>query len=107
MASSQRYRLVFAPETLRHLAAIDRRHHALIRRVIQRQSADRPATITRNRKPLEPPAPFDSTWEIRFGPGNCFRVFYEIDQAERTVFVLAIGLKDRNRLWFGAEEYTP
>ncbi len=96
---------MFAPETLRHLAAIDQKHHSLIRRAIQRQLADHPGSIARNRKPLEPPAPFDSTWEIRFGPGNCFPVFYDIDQADQTVFILAVGVKDRNHLWFGEEEY--
>jgi hypothetical protein len=44
---------------------------------------------------------------LRFGPRNRFRAFYEVDLTEQTVSVLAIGVKERNRLWIGGEEYTP
>ena len=63
-----------------------------------------PNKETRNRKPIEVPAPFGATWELRFGPGNCFRVFYEMDPAEQTVWVLAIGIKERDRLLIGGQE---
>jgi hypothetical protein len=43
-------------------------------------------------------------WEIRFGPGNRFRVFYEVDREEGTVYILAIGVKERERLYIGGEE---
>ena len=64
-----------------------------------------PGTPTRNRKGLETPAPFDATWELRFGSDNRFRVLYEIDEVTSTVNVLAIGIKDRNRLLIGGEEF--
>jgi mRNA-degrading endonuclease RelE of RelBE toxin-antitoxin system len=107
MTDSAVFRVVFAPETVRHVAAIDRRHHGLIRRSIRRLLAREPDSPSRNRKPLHPPAPFESTWEIRFGPGNRFRVFYDVDAEAHTVWILAIGVKVRDRLWFGDEEYTP
>jgi hypothetical protein len=47
----------------------------------------------------------DASWELRCGPGNRFRVFYDVDSSSQVVQVLAIGLKDRNRLLIGAEEY--
>ena len=62
-----------------------------------------PDKQTRNRKHLEAPAPFDATWELRFGSDNRFRVFYEID--EKAVNILAIGTKDRNRLLIAGEEF--
>ena len=40
-----------------------------------------------------------------FGPDNRFRVFYRIDAAKREVRVLAVGFKDRNRLFFGGKEF--
>ncbi len=43
-------------------------------------------------------------WEIRFGPDNCFRVFYSVEQENRQVFILAIGIKRENRLIIGREE---
>jgi hypothetical protein len=63
-----------------------------------------PAKETRNRKLLRQPAPFAATWELRFGPGNCFRVLYGIDEDGREVQVQAIGVKDGNRLLVGGEE---
>jgi mRNA-degrading endonuclease RelE of RelBE toxin-antitoxin system len=47
---------------------------------------------------------FGATWELRFGANNRFRVFYEVDAAEQMVFVLAIGVKDREKLIVGGEE---
>jgi hypothetical protein len=54
---------------------------------------------------LDQPAPFGATWELRCGPRNRFRVFYEVDSAAHEVQVLAVGVKDRNRLLIGGEEY--
>ena len=59
---------------------------------------------TRNRKPLKRPVAFEAEWEIRLGPDNRFRVFYEVDREERVVYILAIGVKERNRLYIGGEE---
>jgi hypothetical protein len=35
---------------------------------------------TRNRKPLKRAIAFEVEWEIRFGPNNRFRVFYEVNR---------------------------
>jgi mRNA-degrading endonuclease RelE of RelBE toxin-antitoxin system len=64
-----------------------------------------PDDPTQNRKRLETPAPFDATWELRFGSDNRFRILYEIDEAKKTVNILAIGIKDRNRLLIGGKEF--
>ena len=64
-----------------------------------------PLTQTRNRKRLETPAPFDATWELRLGPDNRFRVLYEVDRKQRMVNILAIGVKDRNKLLIAGEEF--
>jgi mRNA-degrading endonuclease RelE of RelBE toxin-antitoxin system len=101
----QRFTIVFAPETLTHVDVIERKDHRLIRQTIKQQLAFLPGHVTRNRKPLEQPAPFGATWELRFGPGNRFRVFYEIDSNARVVSVLAIGIKDRSKLLIGGEEF--
>ena len=66
-----------------------------------------PEQVTRNRKPLEQPAPFGATWELRFGPGNRFRVFYEVESNTQVIHVLAIGIKERNKLRIGGEEFEP
>lgn len=65
-----------------------------------------PESETRNRKLVMQPFPFDATWEIRCGPQNCFRVFYEVDRAELVVSILAIGEKRGSRLYISGEEVT-
>ena len=99
------FTLVFAPEVVQHLRVIEHKYHGLIRTTIEAQLASTPDKATRNRKRLEQPAPFGATWELRFGPGNSFRVFYEIDRKLRSVKILAIGVKERNRLIIGREEF--
>jgi mRNA-degrading endonuclease RelE of RelBE toxin-antitoxin system len=105
MAKRPKFTLTFAPELLKHLAVIDPKYHGLLQDVIRDQLTHTPNDETRNRKPLDQPAPFGATWELRCGPKNCFRVFYDVDSAELEVSVLAIGVKDRNRLVFGGKEY--
>jgi mRNA-degrading endonuclease RelE of RelBE toxin-antitoxin system len=107
MARRAKYQLTFAPEAVEHLDSIEPKHHGLLRQAIDEQLTSTPEKPTRNRKPLEPPAPFDATWEIRCGPKNRFRVFYEVEQEERGVRILAIGVKDRNRLLFAGREVEP
>jgi hypothetical protein len=52
------------------------------------------------------PAPFEATWEIRFGPENCFRVLYGIDEERREVQIQVVGVKDGNRLLVAGKEVT-
>ena len=105
MAKRPRFTLSFAPEAIQHLDLIEAKYHRLLRRTIVEKLTFTPTDETRNRKPLDSPAPFEASWELRCGPNNRFRVFYDIDPASREVQVLAIGVKDRNRLLIGREEY--
>lgn len=105
MAKQPKYMLSFAPEAVEHLDLIDPKYHGLLRRTIKEHLTYAPTEEARNRKPLEQPAPFETSWELRCGPANRFRVFYDVDAAARTVQVLAIGVKDRSRLLIGGEEY--
>jgi mRNA-degrading endonuclease RelE of RelBE toxin-antitoxin system len=97
------YRVVYAPEVIAHVAAIPRKHHGLIRSAIGEQLTHGPDRPTKNRKPIQDlPGPFGSTWELRIGPDNRFRVFYEIVAQE--VWVLAVGVKERDRLSVAGKE---
>jgi mRNA-degrading endonuclease RelE of RelBE toxin-antitoxin system len=40
-------------------------------------------------------------------PGNRFRVFYEVDDVEHVVWIMAIGITERERLMIDGEEYKP
>lgn len=105
MPRQARFRVIFAPETIEHLDAIELKYHRLLAKAIDQQLSSSPASQARNRKLLEQPAPYDATWELRCGPGNRFRVFYQVDTVEHTVWVLAIGVKIGSRLWIGKEEF--
>jgi mRNA-degrading endonuclease RelE of RelBE toxin-antitoxin system len=107
MVKRAAFALSFAPEVISHLDEIERKHHGLIRQTIQAQLSYTPTRETRNRKPTEQPTPLGATWELRFGPKNCFRVFYEVDEVEHTVWILAIGVKEGARLFIGGKEIDP
>lgn len=104
MPRQARFVLEFAPETIDHLAAIELKYHRLIEKTIDEQLSYAADEATRNRKPLERPTPFGATWELRFGANNRFRVFYEVDPVEQIVWILAIGVKEGNRLFIGGKE---
>ncbi|HSJ53202.1 MAG TPA: type II toxin-antitoxin system RelE/ParE family toxin [Anaerolineae bacterium] len=95
---------VYAPQVREHLKAIEPKYYALIRQEIEAQLQSEPEMETRNRKPLKRAITFGAQWEIRFGPNNRFRVFYEVDRDAGVVHILAIGVKIRNRLYVGGEE---
>ena len=43
-----------------------------------------------------------ASWELRIGK---LRDYYDIeDEAENVVYIVAIGVKERNRVWIGGEE---
>jgi mRNA-degrading endonuclease RelE of RelBE toxin-antitoxin system len=100
------FSLVFAPIVHDHLGAIDAKYDSLIRQKIEEQLTNAPDVETRNRKPVRPPAAFQAEWELRFGPNNRFRVFYQIDHVNREVRIVAVGVKIRNSLFVGGEEVT-
>jgi mRNA-degrading endonuclease RelE of RelBE toxin-antitoxin system len=104
MARKEPFSLSYDPATKEQLRAIEPKYHSLIRAAIEEQLVFEPETETRNRKPLEQPAPFEATWELRLGPNNRFRVLYGIDQARREVQVQAIGVKKGNRLFVAGKE---
>lgn len=106
MAKKEPFTLDYAPVVHKHLGVIDAKYDSLIRKKIKEQLTHEPDVETRNRKPVRPPAAFQAEWELRFGPNNQFRVFYQIDHERREVRIVAIGVKDRNRLLVGGEEVT-
>ena len=104
MPRRQQYELVYARGVIEHLKYIDAKYDSLIREKIEEQLRFEPGIETKNRKPLRQPAPLAAQWEIRFGPDNRFRVLYDINEAERSVEIVAIGEKEGNRLIVAGEE---
>jgi mRNA-degrading endonuclease RelE of RelBE toxin-antitoxin system len=104
MAKKQPFVLVYAAQAKDHLRDIDRKYHSMIRESIESQLSFEPEVETRNRKPLERTMEIGAAWELRLGPDNRFRVFYSTKHDKREVEILAIGIKERNRLFIGGKE---
>ena len=105
MTPKKPFVLAYAPAVGEHLRAIEKRHASLIRNKIEEQLRFEPDMETRNRKPMKRMSSLDATWEIRFGPDNQFRVFYDVHPEVNEVHILAIGEKKGNRLLIGGEEF--
>jgi hypothetical protein len=105
MAKKLPFSLVYATEVKRHLRAIETKYHSLIQSEVKNQLLVDPDVETRNRKPLKRPIAFGADWELRAGPDNRFRIFYQVNRESREVRVLAVVVKDRNRLFIGGKEF--
>lgn len=105
MRRREPFKLIYAPLVKNHLKAIDSKYYSLIRSTIEKQLRFEPDVETRNRKPLKRPIDFEAEWEIRFGPNNRFRVFYEVQRENHQVNILAIGEKKVGQLFIGGKEF--
>jgi mRNA-degrading endonuclease RelE of RelBE toxin-antitoxin system len=102
----KRFEIIYDERVATRLAVIDRKHYSFIKQTIEKRLTYQPDVETRNRKPLQKPSALGDAWELRFGPDNRFRVFYKFDLENRQVFILAIGVKEGNRLLIGREVFT-
>ena len=89
-------------DALEHIRQLPRKHHRLVFQTLRRNLSTEPFKEARHRKPLVLPAPFDAHWELRFGPSNRYRAFYRAQRA--TILVVALGVKQRERLFIGGQE---
>lgn len=107
MARRSTFEVVFDLLVLDHMEAIERTCHSLIRTAIDERLTIAPDVPTRNRKPLIRETALGATWEVRCGPDNRFRIFYDVDNDRRQVLVLAIARKVRHQLFVGKEKFEP
>ena len=70
------------------------RQRKIVLDVVDRQLLNQPSTETKNRKPMRPNPV--APWELRIGS---LRVYYDMeDRPESKVVVVAVGVKERNRV---------
>lgn len=98
------FQLIYAEEVKQHLRVIEAKYHGLIRSETKTQLLFEPNIESRNRKPLQRPTSFGAQWELRLGPDNRFRIFYQIEAEGHEVRILAVGVKQGNRLLIAGEE---
>lgn len=104
MSHRRPFEICFDPEVRLHLRKIERRYYSLIQQRIEQFLSYEPDMETRNRKPLLRPSVLETAWEFRFGPDNQFRVFYKFNIETGQVYILAVGLKQRGKLFIGGKE---
>ncbi len=96
----RRYAIRYAECTWTHLRALTARDRAIVLDAVDERLSFEPTQQTRHRKRMDENS-LEAGFELRVGD---LRVYYDVDERERVVNVLAIGLKDRNRVWIGGEE---
>jgi mRNA-degrading endonuclease RelE of RelBE toxin-antitoxin system len=95
------YRIEYSPATEDHLRALTAAQRALVLSTVEKQLAHQPAVETRNRKPMRPN--LVATWELRI---RNLRVYYVVEEEpEQMVAIRAVGIKTRNRVRIGDEEF--
>lgn len=93
------YEIKFSKPAYRHLETFRRFDRNRILDNIKKQLIYRPNEETRNKKLLRKNPMAD--WELRVDP---YRVFYDIDETKSIVRILAIGIKDREKIIIDGEE---
>jgi mRNA-degrading endonuclease RelE of RelBE toxin-antitoxin system len=93
------YIIEYSPEAEEHLQRLTARQRKIVLDVVDRQLLNQPSTETKNRKPMRPNPV--APWELRIGS---LRVYYDMeDRPESKVIVVAVGVKERNRVRIGGE----
>jgi mRNA-degrading endonuclease RelE of RelBE toxin-antitoxin system len=94
------YRIEYSPSTIDHFKPLTAGHRSLVIDTVEKQLRYEPLKQTRNRKPMR--LNLLAPWELRI---RDLRVYYDVEeQPEPRVLILAIGIKDRNRLLIGEKE---
>jgi mRNA-degrading endonuclease RelE of RelBE toxin-antitoxin system len=95
------YRLEYSPDAVEHLRALSAAQRTTVLDAANEQLTHQPGEPTRNRKQMRP-NPL-ATWELRVG---VLRVYYSIEEdPEQIVRIRAVGVKNRNRITIGGEEF--
>jgi mRNA-degrading endonuclease RelE of RelBE toxin-antitoxin system len=94
------YKVEYSPETDTHFRALTARQRSIVFDAVDAQLVHQPAVETMHRKPMRP-NPL-APWELRVGN---LRVYYDIvEEPEKLVTILAVGVKDCNRVLIAGKE---
>ncbi len=99
-ASTKAFSLQFTPDAIDDIRQFRKHQQRQILDGIEARLTHQPAEETRNSKKLRPNALAE--WELRLGE---FRVFYDVDDQQRTVRIEVVGRKAGNRLYVRGKEY--
>lgn len=93
------HQIIYADDALDHLQCLTARLRAIVVDEIERQLSHEPTVETRNRKRMRRGTL--APWELRIGDA---RVYYAVTREPGPVVeILAVGVKERNRVRIGRE----
>ena len=93
------FELKWSPDAKDHLSVLSAYQRVAAVDGAERHLKDEPTQPAKNRKLLrENPV---ATWELRVGN---IRLFYNIDSSNHAVEIVAVGVKEHNRLRIGGQE---
>ena len=93
------FTLRWSPQARDNLTFLATHHRVAAIDGEEEQLKDQPTQPTRNRKQLrENPL---ATWELRLGD---LRIFYNVNDSDQAVEIVAVGIKEHNRLIIGGAE---
>jgi mRNA-degrading endonuclease RelE of RelBE toxin-antitoxin system len=95
------FEITFTPEAVEDLRWFKKVDRKQILEKLDSQLSYGPAIETRNRKRLRPNKLAE--WELRAGR---YRVFFDIDQENELIKVVAVGYKRGSRLFIHGREYV-
>jgi len=93
------FTIEFTKPAYRHLGVFRRFDRNRILDSVKEQLTYKPQEETRNKKCLRPNPLAD--WELRIAP---YRVFYDVDETTQVVRIIAIAIKERDKLIIEGEE---
>lgn len=94
------YEIEYSPDAEEHLRALTARQRASVFDAVDEQLAHEPAVETRNRKPMRP-NPL-APWESRTSDVSAYHEIKE--EPKKLVTILAVDIKDGNRVRIGGTE---
>jgi mRNA-degrading endonuclease RelE of RelBE toxin-antitoxin system len=99
------YTFEYAPHAIDHIRKLSPELRATVMDQLEHRLAHQPAVPARNRKPMDPDKKmYLAPWELRLGE---LRVYYAVEEEAKKVIVLAVGIKEREKLFIGGREVEP
>lgn len=95
------YEIEFTADAKRHVEQFSARDQRILLQAIEEQLSAQPTVLTRNRKPLRPNNL--AQWEPRV---QRFRVFYNVEEEQVSVAVVAVAVKEGARFLIEGKEFT-
>jgi mRNA-degrading endonuclease RelE of RelBE toxin-antitoxin system len=96
------YIFEYSRDAIEHIRKLPVDRRAAVMDELEERLAHEPTVSARNRKPMDPDKKlYVAPWELRLGD---VRVYYAVEEAPKKVIVVAVGIKEREKVFIGGKE---